>query len=147
MTIDDPYDLKRFVLAQNADDIYETAFGELRRGQKTSHWMWFVFPQVAGLGFSSLSMRFSIASLDEAKAYLQHPVLGPRLIECAEIVADLQELSAQQVFGAVDAQKLQSSMTLFSRASPDERAFERVLDRYFGGHADVATEDLLSSSR
>jgi uncharacterized protein (DUF1810 family) len=146
MTVNDPYELERFVLAQNSDGIYETALGELRRGHKANHWMWFVFPQVAGLGSSSLSRRFAIASLGEAEAYLQHRVLGPRLVECAEIVAGLEGVSAQQVFGPVDAQKLQSSMTLFLRASPDAPTFKRVLDRYFGGHTDAATDDLLPSS-
>ncbi len=136
----DPYNLARFVDAQNAGGTYERALGELRRGQKTSHWMWFVFPQIAGLGQSSTSRFFAISSLEEAKAYLRHGVLGPRLIESAQIVADIEERTAEQIFGGIDAQKLRSSMTLFSRAAPEESVFEQVLERYFGGVADAATD-------
>ena len=134
------YDLERFVAAQDADGTYDRAVDELRRGRKTSHWMWFVFPQIAGLGSSDMSRRFAISSLDEAKAYLEHPVLGPRLRECAELVAQAQGQSAEQIFGGIDAQKLHSSMTLFLRAAPDEPLFKRVLDQYFGGRADSATD-------
>jgi len=134
------YDLERFVDAQDANGTYERAVDELRRGRKTSHWMWFVFPQIAGLGRSDMSRRFAISSLDEAKAYLEHPVLGPRLKECAGLLAQARGQSAEQIFGGIDAQKLQSSMTLFLRAAPDEPLFQQVLDRYFGGRADSETD-------
>src|SRR5215218_6554907 len=136
----DAYDLERFVSAQDAGGTYARAVAELRRGRKTSHWMWFVFPQIAGLGRSEMSRRYAISSLDEAKAYLEHPVLGPRLRECAGIVAQAQGQSAEQIFGGIDAQKLQSSMTLFLRAAPDEPLFKQVLDQYFGGRVDSATD-------
>src|SRR6186713_1813764 len=115
----DSYDLERFVEAQDAHGTYARAVEELRRGRKTSHWMWFVFPQIAGLGFSATSRRYAIASLDEAKAYLTHPMLGPRLRECASLVLQAQAPSAERIFGGIDAQKLHSSMTLFLRAAPD----------------------------
>ena len=118
------YDLERFVDAQNANGTYERAVDELYRGRKTSHWMWFVFPQVAGLGRSAMSRRFAISSLDEAKAYLEHPVLGTRLKECSELVVQAQSQDAEQIFGGIDAQKLQSSMTLFLRADPHEPLFK-----------------------
>jgi uncharacterized protein (DUF1810 family) len=138
---DDPFDLERFVRAQDNDRTFAGVLEELRRGRKTSHWMWFVFPQIAGLGHSAMSTTFAISSLEEAKAYLRHDVLGPRLIECAEIVAGQTEgTTAQQIFGAVDAQKLHSSMTLFLRAAPGQPVFAEVLDRYFGGRPDVATD-------
>ena len=136
----DSYDLERFVEAQNADGTYDRAVDELRRGRKTSHWMWFVFPQVAGLGYSATSRKYAISSLDEAKAYLEHPVLGPRLRACAGIVVEVQGRSAEQIVGDVDAMKLQSSMTLFHRAAPDEPLFKQVLDQYFGGRADPRTD-------
>jgi len=136
----DPYGLERFVAAQNAGGTYEHALAELRRGLKTSHWMWFVFPQIAGLGQSPTSRRYAISSLDEARAYLEHPVLGPRMLECAGAVSATQGRSAAQIFGAVDARKLRSSMTLFLRASPAEPVFQRLLDRYFDGVADAATD-------
>jgi uncharacterized protein (DUF1810 family) len=136
----DPYGLERFVAAQNAGGTYEHALAELRRGTKTSHWMWFVFPQIAGLGQSATSRRYAISSLDEARAYLEHPVLGPRMLECAGAVSATQGRSAAQIFGAVDARKLRSSMTLLLRASPAEPVFQRVLDRYFDGVADATTD-------
>lgn len=131
--------LERFVQAQDADGTYRRAVAELRQGRKVGHWMWFVFPQVAGLGLSSMSRRFAIGSLAEAQAYLRHPVLGPRLRDCARILAEHAEGSAERIFGDLDARKLQSSMTLFARAAPDEAVFAQVLDRYFGGMADPAT--------
>ena len=145
VTMDDPYDLGRFVAAQDAYRSYEDATAELRRGRKTSHWMWFVFPQIAGLGFSPASQRYAISSLDEARAYLAHPVLGPRLIECAGIVAATQDRTAEQIFGEIDAMKLRSSATLFLRAAPGEPVFARVLSQYFGGEPDPATDRLLGS--
>ena len=139
----DPYDLERFVTAQDAGGTYRRAVDELRAGFKSGHWMWFVFPQIAGLGQSPISRRYAITSLGEAAAYLQHPVLGPRLHECAEILAGLKGRSADQVFGSIDAMKLRSSMTLFHRAAPDDPLFGRVLTRYFDGIADHATDALL----
>jgi uncharacterized protein (DUF1810 family) len=140
---DDPYDLARFVTAQDAAGTYERASAELRRGRKTSHWMWFVFPQLAGLGRSATSRRYAISSLDEARAYLAHPTLGPRLRECAAVVAASRP-GAEAIFGGVDAQKLQSSMTLFLRAAPDESVFADVLRQHFDGHPDAATDGLLN---
>jgi uncharacterized protein (DUF1810 family) len=126
-------DLERFVRAQDDHQIYDQAVSELRRGRKTSHWMWFVFPQVAGLGRSAMAQAYAIADLDEARAYLAHPVLGPRLVECAKIVASHHGLTAEQIFGGVDAMKLRSSMTLFARAAEEQPVFAAVLDQYFAG--------------
>ena len=141
--MDDPYDLERFVTAQDASGTYEHAVAEIRVGRKTSHWMWFVFPQFAGLGQSPTSRQYSISSLDEARAYLDHPVLGRRLRECARILAGLTDRDAEPIFGALDAMKLRSSMTLFHRAAPDEALFSQVLDSYFDGMPDPATEQLI----
>ncbi|HEY2565555.1 MAG TPA: DUF1810 domain-containing protein [Acidimicrobiales bacterium] len=139
--MDDPFDLKRFVQAQDAGHTYDRVLEELRRGRKTSHWMWFVFPQIAGLGHSATSRTYAITSLEEARAYLGHDVLGPRLIECAGLVAGATKgRTAEQIFGSVDAQKLHSSMTLFMRTKPDEPLFAQVLDRYFDGRPDGATD-------
>lgn len=139
----DAYDLDRFVAAQDQGGTYGQALAELRRGRKTSHWMWFVFPQIAGLGMSPTSQRYAISSLAEARAYLAHPVLGRRLRECAGVLADSQGRSATDILGGVDAQKLRSSMTLFARADPDEALFTRVLDAYFAGQPDPATLERL----
>ena len=136
----DQFDLQRFVDAQDDGGTYQRALAELRRGSKTSHWMWFVFPQIAGLGQSPMSRRYSISSLAEARAYLAHPVLGPRLLETAGIVEQTTGRSAVQIFGAIDAQKLSSSMTLFAHAAPDTPVFGQVLDRYFNGVRDAATQ-------
>ena len=138
--MDDPYNLERFVAAQDADGTYQSALDELRAGRKTSHWMWFVFPQIAGLGQSPTSRRYAISSLAEAAAYLEHPVLGPRLREAAQILASLKGRGADQIFGGVDAMKLRSSMTLFDRAAPEEPLFAEVLTRYFDGIPDHATD-------
>ena len=135
-------DLQRFVDAQDGG-VYGRALAELRAGQKRSHWMWFVFPQIAGLGRSPTAQLYAIGSLDEARAYLAHPVLGPRLIECASALLDIGSSDAEAVLGSIDAVKLRSSMTLFARADPDEPVFTGVLDRYFGGRADEATDELL----
>ena len=143
----DPHGLDRFVAAQNQADTFATAVAELRAGAKRSHWMWFVFPQIAGLGQSPTSRRYAIASLEEARAYLAHPVLGPRLIECARILCELEGKTAQDVFGGIDAIKLRSSMTLFARADPSNPVFGQVLDAYFGGVPDEATEGLLGVDR
>ena len=141
--MDDPHNLRRFVTAQDAGGTYRRAVDELRRARKTSHWMWFVFPQIAGLGQSHMSRTYAISSLEEARAYLQHPVLGPRLRECAAIVASSPAASAQTIFGGIDTQKLRSSMTLFLRADPTEPLFQQVLDRYFQGQPDPSTDQRL----
>jgi uncharacterized protein (DUF1810 family) len=143
--VDDPYDLARFVAAQDAGGTYSLAVAELRRGRKAGHWMWFVFPQVAGLGQSAVSRRFAIGSLAEAGAYLAHPVLGPRLIECAAIVAGLGGRTAEQIFGELDALKLRSCVTLFGAAAPAQPVFSEVLERYFEGDADPATQARIGS--
>ena len=137
------YDLQRFVIAQDAGGTYAAALAELRLGRKTSHWMWFIFPQIAGLGMSPISRKEAISSPDEARAYLLHPVLGPRLLECTGAVSDVRDRSAEQIFGGIDAIKLRSSMTLFHRANPDEPAFNAVLEQFFAGQLDPATESLL----
>jgi uncharacterized protein (DUF1810 family) len=134
----DPFELERFVAAQRG--VYEAVLEELRAGRKERHWMWFVFPQIEGLGSSSTSRRYAISGLDEARAYLAHPVLGPRLLECAGLVAAAPARSAEAIFGPIDAMKLGSSMTLFERADPGEPVFGQVLDRFFGGRRDGATE-------
>jgi uncharacterized protein (DUF1810 family) len=135
-------DLERFVHAQDENQTYAQAVAELRRGRKTSHWMWFVFPQIAGLGRSPMAQAYAIAGLAEARAYLAHPVLGPRLVECAQIVASHQGSTAEQIFGGIDAMKLRSSMTLFARADPEQPVFTAVLDQYFDG-PDPETEKRL----
>jgi uncharacterized protein (DUF1810 family) len=140
VTVSDSFDLQRFVDAQDQGGTYDAALAELRAGRKTSHWMWFVFPQIAGLGQSPISRRFAISSLDEARAYLAHPVLGPRLVASAQALTQLPTRSADEVFGPIDALKLRSSMTLFARADPDQPVFGQVLDEYFGGVADGATD-------
>jgi uncharacterized protein (DUF1810 family) len=134
------FDLERFVSAQQT--AYPQALAELRRGRKTSHWMWFVFPQLAGLGSSPMAQRYAIASLAEARAYVAHPVLGPRLREIAAVVAESPP-GAEEIFGGIDTMKLRSSMTLFRRAAPDEPVFQAVLDRHFAGQPDWMTEQML----
>jgi uncharacterized protein (DUF1810 family) len=126
-------DLERFVRAQDSGGTYQRAVAELRKGRKTSHWMWFIFPQIAGLGRSAMAQAYAINSLAEAQAYLAHPVLGPRLIECAKLLASHRGLSAEQIFGGIDAIKLRSSMTLFAHADPDQEVFGQVIDQYFEG--------------
>jgi uncharacterized protein (DUF1810 family) len=130
-------DLSRFIDAQSG--VHDRALAELRRGQKTSHWMWFVFPQIAGLGHSPTARLYAIADLDEARAYLAHPVLGPRLVEAVEAINALPGRDANAVFGSPDDLKLRSSLTLFRAADPQEPAFQRALDKYFGGVADPLT--------
>jgi uncharacterized protein (DUF1810 family) len=137
--VDDAFSLQRFVDAQDAGSTYDAAVRELRGGRKETHWMWFVFPQISGLGHSATAQHFAISGLDEARAYLAHPVLGPRLIEAAGVVAELPGTDPVAVFGHVDAMKLRSSMTLFALADPDEPVFRAVLDRYFGGQQDATT--------
>src|SRR6266568_4127586 len=125
--MEDPFHLRRFVDAQQP--VYEAVLGELRAGRKRTHWMWFIFPQIAGLGHSSLAQRFAISSLDEAVAYVAHPVLGPRLRECARLVAGIEGRSIAEIFGDPDDLKFRSSMTLFARAAPEEPIFEECLRR------------------
>ena len=139
----DPHDLQRFVDAQDDLRTYDTAISELRAGRKRSHWMWFVLPQLAGLGMSSTAQHFGIHGLAEARAYLAHPVLGPRLRDCARALADLDIADPVAVLGPVDALKLRSSMTLFSRAEPGEPVFRQVLEQYYDGAEDPATVSLL----
>ena len=143
MADDDPFDLARFVEAQTSGGTYERAYAELRRGRKTSHWMWFVFPQLDGLGRSPTARRYAIRSLDEARAYLEHQVLGERLRECARVVAETAE-PPETVFGEVDAVKLRSCVTLFARAAPQESVFADVLERHYGGEPDELTDRLLA---
>jgi len=131
--------LDRFVLAQDRAGTYDAAVRELRAGRKSSHWIWFVFPQLAGLGRSEMARHYALSGLAEAQEYLAHPVLGPRLRECAGILAALPERDPVAVLGSVDAQKLRSSMTLFSLAAPEEPVFAAVLERYFGGNPDQET--------
>jgi uncharacterized protein (DUF1810 family) len=135
-------DLERFVTAQDDDGTYRQVVAELRNGRKTSHWMWFIFPQIAGLGRSATAQAYAISDLAEAKAYLAHPVLGPRLLECAQIVASHRGLTAQQIFGGIDAMKLRSSMTLFAHADPKQQVFRQIIDQYFTG-PDPETEQRL----
>jgi len=134
MTQDDPFDLRRFVVAQ--DGVFETAREELRAGRKRSHWMWFVFPQRDGLGTSPMAQRYAIGSLDEARAFLAHPVLGPRLRECVDLVNRIEGRTLLEIFGDPDRMKFGSCMTLFERAAPDEPGFGRALDRYCDGVRD-----------
>lgn len=139
---DDRFDLERFVRAQAPD--HERVLAELRSGRKHTHWMWYVFPQLRGLGTSSMAERFGIGGLAEARAYLAHPLLGPRLLECVEALLALQGVSAHDVVGSPDDLKLRSSATLFARASPPGSAFERLLAKYFSGEPDPGTLRLLA---
>jgi uncharacterized protein (DUF1810 family) len=132
------YDLDRFLLAQ--DHVFDRVLAELRSGRKTGHWIWFIFPQIAGLGSSEMSRYYAISSLDEARAYLADPVLGARLRESASVVLAIRDRSAEQIFGSLDAMKVRSSMTLFHRAAPDEPVFAQMLDRFYGGVPDRATD-------
>jgi uncharacterized protein (DUF1810 family) len=133
----DPFNLKRFVEAQ--DGVYEKALAEIRSGRKRSHWMWYIFPQFDGLGFSSTTKRYSIKSLAEAETYLKHPVLGPRLQECCEAALSVSRRSAFEIFGSPDEMKLQSCATLFALVSAPDSVFRRLLDRYFHGERDDTT--------
>ena len=133
----DPFNLRRFVEAQ--DLVYRSVIAELRAGVKQSHWMWFVFPQVAGLGHSAMADKYAIASLDEAKAYLAHPLLGARLKECTELVLAVTGKTARQILGSPDDMKFRSSLTLFAQAAPNEPLFRDALKKYFDGKDDPAT--------
>ena len=139
----DPYRLERFVDAQ--DGVFSRALDELRAGRKTSHWMWFVFPQVAGLGSSPMAQRYAIGSLAEARAYLEHPVLGPRLVSCAEALLSHSDRTALEILGSPDDVKLRSSMTLFVLVAGPDSVFQRVLDAFFDGEVDTRTVDLLDA--
>ncbi|POH73087.1 DUF1810 domain-containing protein [Arthrobacter glacialis] len=139
------YDLDRFVAAQSR--VYDDVKAELAAGRKTSHWMWFVFPQVAGLGSSDYAKLYAISSLAEAVSYAAHPVLGTRLRECAQLVLNVPGLSAVEILGGMDAKKLQSSMALFAAAAPEEPVFGEVLERFYGGMPDPATEAILAQWR
>lgn len=139
----DPHDLNRFVKAQEGS--YEAALSELRNGRKRSHWMWYIFPQFDGLGFSPTSKYFAIKSLDEAKAYLNHPVLGPRLRECAEAILRVEGRSAHDILGSPDDMKLLSCATLFESVSPEGSVFSRLIEKYFQGERDRKTLRLIGA--
>ena len=144
MDRNDPYDLNRFMRAQAEN--YDQALSEIRAGRKRSHWMWYVFPQFAGLGFSPTSQRYAIKSIAEAEAYLQHPVLGRRLVECCEAAVGVNGLSASDLFGSPDDMKLQACATLFARVSAPGSVFERLLGKFFEGMQDQRTLQLLGST-
>ncbi len=140
-SVDDPYDLGRFVRAQGAD--YEQALSEIRGGRKRTHWMWYIFPQIDGLGFSSTARYYAVKSIAEAKAYLGHPILGPRLLACAEAVVGVEGRSATEIFGTPDDLKLRSCATLFACVSPPSSVFYRLLAKYYRGERDSRTLQLL----
>lgn len=137
----DTYNLDRFLQAQ--EDIYESVITDLKNGNKKSHWMWYIFPQIKGLGLSPLSVKYSLSSLEEAREYLKHPILGPRLRECTTILLKLNGKSAIQIFGNLDALKLKSSMTVFSVAEKGENIFDSLIDKYFEGSKDLRTLELM----
>ncbi len=139
----DPYDLQRFVTAQDRGGTYDDALAELRAGLKRSHWMWFVFPQIAGLGSSPNARHFAMSGLPEAAAFLQHPVLGARLLECCRVLTELPGSDPVRVLGVIDARKLHSCVTLFARAAPEQPIVRAVVDKYFGSELDQATLDRL----
>ena len=141
----DPYDLSRFVRAQ--EDVYQQALAEIRSGRKRTHWMWFIFPQLDGLALSATSRRFSISGVQEARAYLEHPVLGPRLHECAEAIVAIEGRSASEILGSPDDLKLRSSATLFAAVLPPGSVFERLIAKYYDGVSDSRTTDLLGRDR
>jgi uncharacterized protein (DUF1810 family) len=137
----DPYDLQRFIQAQ--DPVYDEVCGELRNGRKESHWMWFIFPQLRGLGHSQMAVKFGIASREEAEEYLKHPILGPRLRECSRLVNLVEGRSIRQILGHPDDLKFRSSMSLFASIAPEEQVFQEALQKYFGGEQDRLTVELL----
>ena len=137
----DPYNLQRFVDAQ--DTVFAEVCSELRMGRKRSHWMWFIFPQLQGLGYSSTARYYAISSIDEAKAYLSHPILGPRLLECCRLVILIERRPIQEIFGYPDFLKFRSSLTLFARATSENRLFTIALEKYFEGEQDASTVDRL----
>jgi uncharacterized protein (DUF1810 family) len=141
----DPFNLSRFLTAQ--EPIYEQALAELRAGEKESHWMWFIFPQLTGLGHSSMAREYAIRNLDEARAFLSHPILGPRLLECCNALLAVHGKSASDIMGYPDDLKLRSSMTLFARVAPPRREFHKVLEKYFDNQPDPRTIELLTPTR
>jgi uncharacterized protein (DUF1810 family) len=141
----DPYNLQRFLDAQ--EHVYEAVLDELRAGRKSSHWIWFIFPQITGLGHSGMAQKFAIASLDEAKAYLQHPILGPRLRECTQLVLNVEGRSAEEIFSYPDNLKFRSCLTLFMAATTDNKIFKDALLKYFDGEPDTLTLDLLAQQQ
>lgn len=141
----DPFDLNRFIEAQQGS--YDVALAEIRAGHKRTHWMWYIFPQVAGLAFSSMSQKYAIQSVAEANAYLQHPILGPRLIACTQAALAVEGKSANQIFGSPDDLKLKSSATLFTAVSPEGSVFERLLEKYYQGQRDERTLKLLAQMK
>jgi len=143
--MEDPYNLGRFVDAQSED--YERAFSEIQSGRKRSHWMWYIFPQFDGLGLSAMSKHYAVKSVAEAEAFLAHPVLGPRLVECAEAALRVDRLSALEMFGSPDDMKLRSCATLFAYVSSEDSVFHRIIDKYFHGQPDDRTLSLIESAR
>ncbi len=143
--MNDPHDLNRFVLAQQGD--YESAFAEIKNGRKRSHWMWYVFPQIDGLGFSSMAQRYAIKSAEEAQAYLAHPLLGPRLLACAEAAVANEGSSANEIFGSPDDLKLRSCATLFASVSAPDSVFHRLLLKFYPGGPDMTTLRLLGTEK
>jgi len=141
---EDPYNLTRFLTAQ--DGIYDQALAELKRGKKETHWMWFIFPQIDGLGRSEMAIRYAIKSRQEAEAYLQHPILGPRLTECSTALLQIHGKTASDIMGCPDDLKLNSSMTLFAAISKPGSVFHQVIDKYFQGQTDQKTIDLLGEA-
>lgn len=139
------YDLSRFLEAQN--NSYDTALREIRAGRKRSHWMWYIFPQIRGLGYSAMAQHYAIRDLGEAREYLQHPLLGPRLIEISEALLSLDEPDPRRVMGSPDDLKLRSCMTLFQCAAPDQPVFGKVLDKFYGGRPDERTLEILNRGR
>ncbi|MGZ5028149.1 MAG: DUF1810 domain-containing protein [Methylobacter sp.] len=140
--MNDFYNLQRFITAQNP--VYPHVCTELRNGYKTSHWMWFIFPQIRGLGHSAMANKFAISSIEEARAYLDHPILGNRLRECTQLVIQIEGRTIRQIFGSPDDLKFASSMTLFAMATPNNPDFEKALQKYFAGKYDQLTVELLS---
>jgi uncharacterized protein (DUF1810 family) len=137
----DPYNLQRFVDAQSS--VFEQVISELRQGRKRAHWMWFIFPQISGLGHSAMAARFAISSRQEAEAYLNHPILGPRLRECTRLLTLVEGRSIQEILGSPDDLKFRSSLTLFARVTPDNRIFQDALDKFYGGEYDALTLERL----
>jgi uncharacterized protein (DUF1810 family) len=142
---DDRFNLNRFMSAQ--EKVYDTALAELRGGEKRSHWMWFIFPQIEGLGYTPTSKYYAIKNTEEARQYLDHPVLGARLLECAEAVLAVQGISASDIFGYPDYLKLKSSMTLFSSVADPDSVFVRILEKYYNGERDTKTVELLEMQK
>jgi uncharacterized protein (DUF1810 family) len=142
---DDPYQLARFIDAQ--EPVYENVLRELRAGRKRTHWMWFIFPQIHGLGHSATAQHFAIKSLDEARAYLNHPILGQRVLECARLVSEIKDRSVSEIFGFPDDLKFRSCITLFARAAKEPGIFGELLKRYFQGEEDSKTVEILAKSQ